>query len=90
MGIDLLVDLCERVEQAPGCPWLEGLMTGFTPLTQHLRYLGCCYHPRIKTADHNVVSTCIPYLYLFVALDPLIQLKESITKLPHCSGCQLV
>ena len=87
--IQLLVDLGHRIEQAPGCPWQELTVTGFTPLTKHVWNLRRGDRTSIQGSDHNVVRSLIIDPCFIVREDPLVKILEFTSELTNGSRSQM-
>ena len=81
--IDGLVDLRERVEEAPRVPRLEVRMAGFSPFTQYIRNLCRGDGGTIDSADREIMPQPISHRFGPVGVHPLIQFVETISQLSH-------
>ena len=75
VGIHSLVDLRNRVEQAPRCSWQELNVTRSSPFTEHFRYLGRCDCARIEGSYHDVVGSLVVDVRLVVSEDSIIKVS---------------
>ena len=78
-----LVDLRERIEQAPCCSLPECRVCRMPPLLEHLGDLRGRDRLAIHRADHEVVGFEVVHPMAFVGLDSLIELMETITQLSN-------
>lgn len=72
MRVRGLVDLGERIEQAPGIPGLERFVLGLAPLYEHGRDLGRSNRRAIHRTDDDVVCPFVGDSFLLVGQDTLI------------------
>ena len=79
MEIQLLVGLCDCVEEAPDVTALELPVGGFPPFLEDLGDLGRGNGSAVEGADDEVVRFVVGDALLFVGVDPLIELYETVT-----------
>jgi hypothetical protein len=80
-----LVDLRERIEQAPCCSFPECRVRRMPPLIEHIGDLRGRDRLAIHRPDHEVMGFEIIHAMAFVGLDSLIELMETIPELSNRS-----
>ena len=84
-----LVDLGERVEEAPGVSGLERFMLRLAPLHENIRDLGRSNRRAIHCADDDVMRPRVGYLFFLVGKNPLVQRPELVTELADSTSRQV-
>ena len=78
-----LVDLRERIEQAPCCSIPEYRVCRMPPLIEHIGNLRGRDRLAIHRPDHEVMGFEVVHPMAFVGLDSLIEVVETITQLSN-------
>jgi hypothetical protein len=78
-----LVDLRERIEQAPCCSFPECRVCRMPPLIEHIGNLRGRDRLAIHRPDHEIMGFEVIHPMAFVGLDSLIEVVETITQLSN-------
>lgn len=89
VGVNLLVDLGKRVEEAPGATILELAVDGLPPLLENMRDLDGSNGGAIHGPNGQIVGEPIFNRFRLVGGDSLIEREQSITKLTDGTSRQM-
>jgi hypothetical protein len=89
MGINLLVDFGDCVEQAPRCSWLKLRVTGLAPFVENIRNLCRGNRSSIQGSDNDVVGPLVVELDFIVTANAIIETLKLTSKLSNGSCCQM-
>ena len=89
VGVELLINLRERVEETPGAAIPELLVDGLPPLMEYMRDLNGSNGGAVHGPNRQVVGEPIFNGFRFIGGDALIERKQPIAELPNGAGRQV-